>query len=30
VTRMTDGYLDVYRRVIGDRPRDQRAGAKEQ
>jgi len=27
---MTDGYLDVYRRVIGDRPRDQRAGAKEQ
>ncbi len=28
-TRMADGYLDVYRRVIGDRPRDQRAGAKE-
>jgi glycosyltransferase involved in cell wall biosynthesis len=27
--RMTDGYLDVYRRAIGGRPDDQRAGAKE-
>ena len=28
-TRMADGYLDVYRRVIGSRPDDQRLGAKE-
>lgn len=28
-THMADGYLDVYRRAIGDRPTDQRAGAEE-
>ncbi len=28
-TRMADGYLDVYRRLVDDRPGDQGAGAKE-